>query len=140
VDAEIDSLQDEQEKLKEALREYQSRVENAPGREQEYQVLARNYATTTLYESPQAAFSGPVSGAWWHLEHRALPHLDAAIVPRAGRAEPNAAAPDWSGPRARAAGLRRRGERMSFHNGDLRAFTRVAVRSTRAPSRTDAAA
>lgn len=52
VDAELAALKLEAERLQRTIAEYQDRVDNAPRREQEYQILARDYETTKeLYRS-----------------------------------------------------------------------------------------
>lgn len=51
-DARLNALQAEADRLRQSISMYQNRVENAPKREQEYQVLSRDYETTKeLYRS-----------------------------------------------------------------------------------------
>jgi polysaccharide chain length determinant protein (PEP-CTERM system associated) len=138
IDAEIESLGLEEERLKLALGEYQRRVENAPRREQEFLAMARDYAAAeALYESQlkryeEAELAGTVGEPSKGERFRIL---DPALVPQ----EPDA--PN----RLRllimglilavgaAVGVVVLAEEMdtSFHGvEDLRSFTRVPVLAT----------
>jgi polysaccharide chain length determinant protein (PEP-CTERM system associated) len=85
VDAEIDTLRLEEQRLKLAIGEYQRRVENAPRREQEFLAMARDYdATQALYESQlkryeEADLAGTVGEPSRGEQFRIL---DPALVPQ----------------------------------------------------------